>query len=385
MSSPPALDTVRINADFDGGNIECRRIGGPNDIELAIRRDHQSDFFQWFYFRLSGARGREVTMRIVNAHESAYPNGWRDYRAVVSADRINWRRIETSYDGRALTITHTPAADAVYFAYFAPYSMERHADLIARCLASGRARLSVLGSTIDGQDLDRLIVTGATAGPRQCWVIGRQHPGETMAEWWMEGFLGRLLDPADPLARQLLSKATFHVVPNMNPDGSRRGHLRTNAVGTNLNRAWRDPSLDASPEVFLVRAQMEKTGVDFCLDVHGDEDLPYNFLISAAGIEGYGDRLDGLHRRFATALVRASPDFQTERGYPTPKPGQANLAMCTPWVAKRFDCLSMTLEQPFKDNADGPDPEFGWSPERCRLLGRAHLDALAAVIDDLRP
>src|SRR3712207_9122153 len=78
--------------------------------------------------------------------------------------------------------------------------------------------------------------------PPQIWLSARQHPGETMAEWWMEGALERLLDEADPVARRLLGKATFHVVPNMNPDGSRRGHLRTNAVGTNLNREWHDPS-----------------------------------------------------------------------------------------------------------------------------------------------
>ena len=384
MVLDPASASLRISADFDGGNIDCRRIAGPGDIELAIRRDRQSDFFQWFYFRLSGARGQTSTLRIINAGEAAYARGWNDYRAVASVDRKNWHRVDTSYEDGVLTIRHTPSVDSVYFAYFAPYSMERHADLIARCLSSERARLTVLGRTLDGQDLDRLIVSGPSPGPLNCWVIGRQHPGETMAEWWIEGFLDRLLDPHDPLARRLLEAATFHVVPNMNPDGSRRGHLRTNAVGTNLNRAWGAPTMDASPEVLLVRDQMEATGVDFCLDVHGDEELPYNFLMSASGIAGYSERLANLYERFSSAYERASPDFQTKHGYPTPRPGQANLSMCTPWVAQRFDCLSMTLEQPFKDNANGPDQMFGWSPARCRLLGRAALDPISQVMNDLR-
>src|SRR3546814_4092300 len=68
------------------------------------------------------------------------------------------------------------------------------------------------------------------------WLYARQHPGETMAEWWMEGALERLTDVADPVARSLRRKARFHIVPNMNPDGSFRGHLRTNAAGVNLNR-----------------------------------------------------------------------------------------------------------------------------------------------------
>src|SRR3546814_8617380 len=85
----------------------------------------------------------------------------------------------------------------------------------------------------------------------------------------------RLLDSVDPVAREVLSRAVLYVVPNMNPDGSRRGHLRTNASGANLNREWQSPSLERSPEVLLVRDRMERSGVDFCLDVHGDEGLPY--------------------------------------------------------------------------------------------------------------
>src|SRR5690606_23531050 len=119
------------------------------------------------------------------------------------------------------------------------------------------------------------ISNGDHSKTKKIWVIGRQHPGETMAEWLIEGMLERLLDRNDPVARTLLEKASFHVVPNMNPDGSRRGHLRTNAAGTNLNRAWAAPSMEKSPEVFLIRERMQSRGVDFSLDVHGDEELPY--------------------------------------------------------------------------------------------------------------
>ena len=44
----------------------------------------------------------------------------------------------------------------------------------------------------------------------------------------------------------------------MNPDGSWRGHLRTNASGANLNREWDHPSLEKSPEVKYVRDAMDK-------------------------------------------------------------------------------------------------------------------------------
>src|SRR3546814_7782825 len=78
-----------------------------------------------------------------------------------------------------------------------------------------------------------------------------------MAEWWMEGALERLTDVADPVARSLRRKARFHIVPNMNPDGSFRGHLRTNAAGVNLNREWHAPSLERSPDVHHVLERMK--------------------------------------------------------------------------------------------------------------------------------
>ena len=46
--------------------------------------------------------------------------------------------------------------DAVYYAYFAPYSYERHQDLIAKSTSSKHVRLEVLGETLDGHDIDLL-------------------------------------------------------------------------------------------------------------------------------------------------------------------------------------------------------------------------------------
>ncbi len=240
--------SLSVSSAFDGGNIHLVAIEGDR-VDLEIVRDHQSDFYQWFYFRLTGGRGRTLELRILNAAGAAYPHGWENYRACMSEDRETWERVDTSYEGGVLTIRVTPASDSLWFAYFAPYTMERHHDLVAAVAAVPGIAYRSLGQTLDGQEIDYFRLDG---GPLQVWLYARQHPGETMAEHWMEGALEKLLDEADPVTRRLRQKATFHIVPNMNPDGSRRGHLRTNAVGVNLNREWHAPSLEKSPEVFHV-------------------------------------------------------------------------------------------------------------------------------------
>jgi murein tripeptide amidase MpaA len=199
----------------------------------------------------------------------------------------------------------------------------------------------------------------------------------------MEGALDKLLDDSDPVSRRLRQKTTLHIVPNMNPDGSKRGHLRTNAAGTNLNREWHDPTPERSPEVLYVRNEMDKTGVDFAMDIHGDEAIAANFLAGFEGIPSWTKEQGDLFDKFSAALQRITPDFQTEKGYEVPEPGKANMSMSTAQLAERFGAVSMTLEMPFKDNDDLPDPVFGWSPDRCRALARSCIDALHSIVDDL--
>jgi murein tripeptide amidase MpaA len=172
------------------------------------------------------------------------------------------------------------------------------------------------------------------------------------------------------------------VVPNCNPDGSRRGHLRTNAVGANLNREWHEPTAARSPEVLAIRNAMDETGVAFAMDVHGDEAIAANFLAGFEGIPSWSQELQDKYTRFQQILARRSPDFQTAKGYGVAAAGKANLTMSTNQLAERFGACAMTLEMPFKDNADLPDPAQGWSPERCRLLARECLASLVEWLED---
>ncbi len=374
-----AFDGIAISSRFDSGNISVLGREG-NRFDLAIYKDHLSDFYQWFHFRLTGAKGVPLVLRIGNAGGAAYPQGWTNYRACASSDRETWRRVDTDYIDGALTIRITPEADAVWLAYFAPYSMERHHDLVARIAGRPGVRHERIGETLDGQDID-LLTLGE--GPKTVWLYARQHPGETMAEWWMEGALERLTDPHDPVARSLRRRATFHIVPNMNPDGSRRGHLRTNAAGVNLNREWAAPTAERSPEVLCVLQRMDQTGVDFAMDVHGDEAIPHAFIAGFEGIPNWTEDQGRLYHLFRDTLARCTPDFQTRHGYGVAPKGKANLAMSTNQLAQRFGCVSTTLEMPFKENDDLPDPEHGWSPERSMRLGHACLDALHQMLDEL--
>ncbi|MGL5838099.1 MAG: M14 family metallopeptidase [Sphingorhabdus sp.] len=378
-----------INAAFDSGNIVVQSING-GAATLTIRKDKDSDFFQWFHFRVEAEAGEEFVLRITGLEKSAYPGGWPGYRACVSEDRDYWARTDTSYnkdeDGGTLTISYTSVSGLAWFAYFAPYSIERHHDLVSETASCEGVDYRCLGTSLEGQPIDCLSMG---SGDIQVWLYARQHPGETQAEWWMEGALDMLTDPADPHARLLLEKCRIHVVPNCNPDGSCRGHLRTNYVGVNLNREWAEPSAERSPEVLAIRGAMDESGVHWAMDIHGDEAIPAAFMAGFEGIPSWTEAQGERYARFIQRLAERTPDFQTKLGYPIAGKGKANLAMSTNQLAERFGdakmgvghgCVSMTLEMPYKDTVHGNDPEQGWSPERCKLLARECLAVLAEMV-----
>jgi murein tripeptide amidase MpaA len=371
---------MHISSAFECGNIRVIEVSG-NSAVVEIVADPGTDYLHWFCFRSVADSGATRIFRVRNAAASRTSEGWEGYRAVASYDFQEWFRVPTSYDGDSLTIEITPARPIVYLAHFAPYTLERQGGLTAWCQQQADVAVDVLGESIEGRAID-LVTIGRAPKPLKCWITTGQHPGEPMGKWFVEGLLRRLLDSEDATALLLRQKAQFYVAPNLNPDGSFAGRLRTNVAGVDLNRAWQSPDRTSSPEIIDLRERMETTGVDFYLDAHGDETLPYCFVV-ASNVPSVTPRQVALRERFEAALRAANPDFQSEHGYP-PERDAGDYSIANNWVSDRFDCLSMTLEQPFKDLAGSPLTHWGWSPQRSARLGAATLDALVRIIDDLR-
>ena len=346
--------TYGFSSSFDSGNGELVS-ATPDTLTVRMRPEPYTEadgraHFQWFHFRVTGANGAKLRVVIQNAGDASYPDGWRDYKAFVSADRKTWRRIQTTtyVDGELRVDMDPVPGDCVHLAYFVPYGYEKHLDLIAHASNSSPASVShvVLGNTLDGRPLDCLrfgqpgswIPERAFAGEspedeaaiaaigeklqpwvrdggakRVVWILGRQHPGESMASWWMEGFVRRLMDAEDPVARK----------------------------------------------------------------------VPYCFIIGGEGCPGWDERRAGVQRRFKEAYARACPDFQTvfPLEYGTAPAG--NVVTAKTQVTYRYGCVGMTLEMPFKDNAQLAQPD-GWTPARCEKLGAAAVDALLDVLPVLR-
>jgi murein tripeptide amidase MpaA len=374
-----------ISSDFDSGNIEVLDASDPLQVRLAMRPDLNSHHFQWFHFKVAGMTpGQRYGFSLSNAGQSAYSHAWTGYNAAASYDQVNWFRVPSRFEEGALQFELEPREAQVWFAYFEPYSRARHDRLIEQALERAGAELFACGKSIEGRDIQLLRVSRTPQAKRKIWIIAQQHPGEHMAEWFMEGLIERLQNPDDAELNKLLAQAELYLVPNMNPDGAFRGHLRTNAAGKDLNRAWQSASEAESPEVFFVQQQMCRVGVDLFLDIHGDEEISHVFTAGCEGNPGYSPRLAALEGEFRRRLVDLGAEFQTAFGYPRDEPGQANLTLACNAVGEAFDCLAFTIEMPFKDHDDNPEPLTEWNGQRSMRLGQDVLSVAAAMVGTLR-
>jgi murein tripeptide amidase MpaA len=370
---------MKVDANFDGGNIETLSISN-NHFNLNIREDSKSTQKQWFYFRATKVKDKLCCYTIENAHSVSYPEAWPTCTIVASYDRKNWFRIATSYDGQRLHFEHNAEHDIVYFSMFEPYSYERHLDLVAWSLQKPDCTLLSYCDTVDHHQVELLQIGQQQSHKKNIWIIARQHPAETMAEWFVEGLLKKLLGATPKQFSHLLANATFYIVPNMNPDGSVAGNLRTNGAGVDLNRSWLDINPKTAPESHFVFQQMKSMGVDLFLDIHGDEDVPYPFIAGSEGIPSYTEKLATLDQSFREIFNQQNADFCIENGYPSEQPKSADLSIACNQVGEYFKCLSLTIEMPFTDNKFHPNHREGWSAKRSKALGESVLSVIEIIL-----
>lgn len=365
---------MQIDGNFESGNIVVHDMTAA-EAKLSIRQDSNARYYQWFYFKATAAPGQIHTFRLTNASDASYPHAWPGYRTLASYNRQDWFRVNTQYNENQLIIKHRPRLETTWYAFFVPYTEAMRRQLLADCAAA--AEVETLLTTEQGKTVD-LVRFGPPDAERKVWIIARQHAGEPMAEYAIDGLMRRLLDDEDAVVKALYEAGiAFYCVPNVNPDGSALGNLRANAAGIDLNRDWKQTLEPRSIEVAALLKRMHVEGVDFFLDLHGDENRPYLWLVQphpdvlAPAMVDTQQRIESFFREQYIEYGSLTED---------PDALEADSGMAVDYVAWTFKCPSFIIELPFKDTF-GPDGEpDSLLAEGCIRLGRSCLDLIQIIM-----
>lgn len=293
-SDTGSASPIRVATDFEGGNIGKVEILSNDHVRCAVQgetdQDHRNRQPSWFYFRLDGVAGRELTIDLTDlAGEYNYRahkgTGLRNMRPVFSHDDRTWRHVDSSeWDENTSTIRIRvkPSADRIWIARLAPYTTQHLKRLLDDLGTHPHLQQSIVGKTVEGRPMLLLTITNpeiADSGKKVVWLMARQHAWETGTSWVAEGALRFVLSD-DPAAVQIRDRYIFKVFPMADPDGVVRGGVRFNAHGYDLNRNWDavDPRL--MPEIHAQRKAILEwldggNRIDLFLALHNTESADF--------------------------------------------------------------------------------------------------------------
>lgn len=258
---------VTIRSDFEGGSIGRIEQVAPNHFRCGVRgevdKDQRNRQASWYYFRIDGAAGREITIDLVDLPgEYNYRPGNLAINAAtrpfVSYDRETWSpladsAVEWHEAGPMLRFRFTPARAPVWVAHVPPYAGEHLERLLADVRRDPNAIIAEAGESPGGRALPLVTVTNPTrpaAQKRVIWIMARQHAWESGTSWVMDGALRYLLKPE---AAHLRDAFVFRFFPMADPDGVARGGVRFNAQGYDVNRNWDIADPKRMPEIAALR------------------------------------------------------------------------------------------------------------------------------------
>lgn len=261
------LLAATVHTDFEAGNVGKVEWLSGNHLRCHVKgetdQDKRNSQPSWFYFRLDGAAGRDLTLDLAGLDgEYNYRKhdgyGHRNMRPSYSYDNREWRHMEQGEFDRktsTLRLRLKVEGDRVWIARQPPYTTAHLRALLDSLRGHPALEEKVVGKTVGGRPMPLLTVTNPKTpekGKRVIWIMARQHAWESGTSWVTEGALGWLLS-SDPRAARIRDTFIVKIFPMADPDGVVRGGVRYNANGYDLNRNWDavDPVL--MPEIHSQR------------------------------------------------------------------------------------------------------------------------------------
>lgn len=219
-------------------------------VPTAKGKPERSLRVEWLYTHASGTAADEV------AFAFSYPHSYSESQALLASVEARYARPGVPVESLPDIARQRPRSIYVHRERLAVSVQGRRVDMLtvtslAHCL--GR-REPELPNPLFSDGAAR--AAAFSEAKPILFVSARVHPGETPASHVLNGFLEFVLREDDARAQVLRDRFVVKVVPMLNPDGVFLGHYRTDSLGANLNRFYRDPDPLAQPAVWAVRTYL---------------------------------------------------------------------------------------------------------------------------------
>ena len=293
------LEDVTYNNDV-GTGYDGARTGNSiskisnNEWRMTINPEPQGSYHSaWLDFSLRNMDNGQTTVSIygtnsVNEFSSVvdtnlkymiYTCNGEDYYPITdhTIDRGN---------NRFVIRQDFPCNEVQISTYF-PYAYEKIQEHIHDKKGNSNVEVSTIGQSVQGRDIDMIEITNFDVpeiNKKQIVIITRQHPGEVLPSFVVEGMIDFILSTGGTY----LNDYHWYIVPASNPDGIHMGYTRSQSQGINMNAAWTGNScveVNQIRDKFIAIDNNEE--IDFFIDFHGFAGGATGSGVYATGTGGY--------------------------------------------------------------------------------------------------
>ena len=258
-----------------------------NQFEIAISPIVVDEDLCLFISR--GANNQQLTFRIKKDSWSFSPSISYDQKTWISISAVTddgdyfYFSFKSAQDSVMVSLFGSPKTTAILKAAgeISYYTYQRYEEYVNSIANHPLIEHKILGKSVEGRDIRFLTITDPSVPDsikRSVWLLYRQHCDEYNTSYIMEGMINYLLSDTSDLAKEILSRTIFKIVPVVNVDGVFSQLDRINANGIDLNRNW-SATLDHSSEEPEVRAVHDELD-DWILNMGGKVSLMLDMHVS---------------------------------------------------------------------------------------------------------
>ena len=258
-----AASPLRIDADFQGGNIIVNSINGDTIKLQQDLRDTEGNWFYWS-FRVKGAAGRTLHFEFTNGQAI----GSRG--AAVSVDGgLTWRWLgNLGASSTEFQYTFDSKENEVYFGQGMNYTEKDLQHFLDRYKNHPDLKIEMLCTSKKGRNVELLRIRKDNIFPDfKIILTSRTHCGEMMASRTLEGIIETVLSDTED-GQWLRNHGDFFIVPFVDKDGVEDGDQGKNR---RPHDHWLDFKQRIYPEIRAITEQAPKW-LDgkpvFFLDMH---------------------------------------------------------------------------------------------------------------------
>ena len=319
---------MKIDKNYPGSSIEIlKEDKEKNIIELSLKKE-KNGYGHYYNFKVINNEKKEGTIIIRNIEKSAYYTKESQYYPYIKKENTkNWERTNKNKvilnDNNIIIkieINENIEISTV------PRYVQKNLEVFINKDIKDYKNKGIVGYE------NRLIpkLEFGNKEKKLFVVIGRQHPGETLSSFFIEGMIEEIISD-----KNMLNSYNYLFFPIVNKRGVEEGNHRY-IDGVDFNRSWNKK--DKPEEIQYIIDEIGKRKVENFIDIHNDEISKKDYI--RVNKKMNQEKIAGIQilkqmsttRRFLRALIKQHKIIKI------------NNLTAIKYVQKKYKCNSMLIE-----------------------------------------